>query len=359
MVQIRQGGGKDGLLMTTASFRHVLVRSPNWLGDAVFAQPAVEELERRFPKAKFTVVCVPRVADLWACRSKKHEIFVLERPGGRHGGLLGFWRAVREVRKLRCDAAWIFPFSFSSALLCAWAGIAHRVGFATESRSFLLTHPVPYRRPRSRHLVREYLDLIEEKNEKVLPRPRLELSKTFEKQARFFLQKQGILEKETAVALAPGANFGEAKAWPLNFYEQLAAWILEKTRCSVWVFGGESERERLASFGALWPGKWKKRLRNFAGETSLGVFLALLSRTRVLVANDSGALHAAEALGVPAVALFGSTSPVWTGPLGEKCIVVKHDVPCSPCFRKTCPIDTVCLKSISVEEVVFALRRLL
>lgn len=193
--------------MMRTSFRHVLVRSPNWLGDAVFAQPAVEALEGRFPEAKFTIACVPRVADLWACRSKKHEIFILERPRGRHGGLLGFWRAVREIRKLRCDAAWIFPFSFSSALLCAGAGIPHRVGFATEGRSFLLTHPVPYRKPRSRHLVREYLDLIEEKDEKILPRPRLKLSKTFEEKARFFFAKSRHFRKRNRRGFGPGGEF--------------------------------------------------------------------------------------------------------------------------------------------------------
>lgn len=140
-------------------------------------------------------------------------------------------------------------------------------------------------------------------------------------------------------------------SWPRGFFKKPVV----ASGCS----GGKAKEDDWRLSAPCGPASGKNAFAISRGETSLGVFLALLSRVRVLVANDSGALHVAQALGVPSVALFGSTSLVWTGPLGKKCAVVKHDVPCSPCFRRTCPIDTVCLKSVAVEEVVLELKRLL
>ncbi|PIU54520.1 MAG: lipopolysaccharide heptosyltransferase II, partial [Deltaproteobacteria bacterium CG07_land_8_20_14_0_80_60_11] len=95
---------------------------------------------------------------------------------------------------------------------------------------------------------------------------------------------------------------------------------------------------------------------DLVGRTSLRQALGVLSRLNLLVTNDSGLMHAAAALSVPLVALFGSTDPGATGPFTSRATVIRHPLPCSPCFKRTCDAGYTCLTAISVDEVVAAAR---
>jgi heptosyltransferase-2 len=153
--------------------------------------------------------------------------------------------------------------------------------------------------------------------------------------------------------MAPGAAYGPAKRWPLERFEELAR-ALRKRGVPVVVLGGASEGPlgaALASAGAM----------DLTGRTTVLEAIGVLARSRALVTNDSGALHLGRAAGTPVIALFGSSSPVWTGPRPEEGTVIGVDLPCRPCFRRNCPLDgadhLACLTRIGVDRVLAALEQ--
>jgi lipopolysaccharide heptosyltransferase II len=157
------------------------------------------------------------------------------------------------------------------------------------------------------------------------------------------------------LAICPGAEYGSAKRWqPVRFRRMMQS-VSERVDCSWTIFGVEKDREvadEIAEdFGAP--------CENLVGRTSLAELIDALRNIDVLVSNDTGTMHLAAALGVPVVAIFGSTEPALTAPLGEKQIVIRHQVECSPCFLRECPLDFRCMDAVSVSEVAEAVLQLL
>jgi heptosyltransferase-2 len=147
--------------------------------------------------------------------------------------------------------------------------------------------------------------------------------------------------------LAPGAEYGPAKQWPAEHYRRAAA-ALHGAGWRIVVAGLPGDRPVGEAILADAPGGL-----NLCGETALPGLVALLARAALLVSNDSGAMHIAAALGTPQVALFGSTNPVWTRPLNPRARVVYRALPCSPCYRRVCPLGhTDCLVGIAPNAVV-------
>jgi heptosyltransferase-2 len=158
------------------------------------------------------------------------------------------------------------------------------------------------------------------------------------------------------VVLCPGARFGPAKRWPVPRFAELAARLVYDLNTEVAVAGAKddvwAERAIAAHAG---PG-----VRRLVGKTTLAEVVGLLGQANVVVSNDSGAMHLAAALGTRVVALFGSSNPDWTGPLGEGHRVLYHPRPCSPCYRPTCRYDHYrCLEDVVVSEAVDAVTTLL
>ena len=154
------------------------------------------------------------------------------------------------------------------------------------------------------------------------------------------------------VALGPGATYGPAKRWPLGYWKQLIALMLESGKETLLVLGGPEEKEYLED---LWKGlsdKHAPRLVSLVGKTSPLMLAAVLDQCKLLITNDTGPMHVAAAVGTPTVALFGSTSPTWTRPFGLGHEVIYKAVECSPCYQKTCPIGYICLNRITVDEVL-------
>jgi len=144
------------------------------------------------------------------------------------------------------------------------------------------------------------------------------------------------------VALCPGAEYGPAKRWPTENFLAVAKHFAEKPRVKIVLLGAAGDAPVAEAIASYLPGA-----ENRTGKTSLAEFMAALASVRLVVCNDSGAMHLASALGVPTVAIFGSTEPLLTGPLGARTQVLRHHVPCSPCFLRECPIDFACMKSIT------------
>ena len=153
---------------------------------------------------------------------------------------------------------------------------------------------------------------------------------------------------------APGAEYGPAKRWPVENFVAVAKHLAEKHRARIVVLGAPVDTPLAEEFVRQMP-----EAENLAGKTSLAEFMALLGSAKLVLCNDSGAMHLASALGVPTVVVFGSTEPLLTGPLGARAQVLRHHVPCSPCFLRECPIDFGCMKSISPEQAIAAAESLL
>lgn len=327
--------------------RRILVRAPNWLGDAVMSLPTVAALKRRFPQATLTILAVPRVAPLFLHQPPVAEVLVLP-AGGRRWPFL--WRL-----RGRFDLGLALPNSLEAALGLWGAGVKHRAGYATDGRAALLTLAVRgWEALKEVHLVYYYLGLLRafgEVEERELLPPRLHLTLEEQRQGEALLEA-GLPGSGPWVGLASGAAYGPAKRWPAERFAR-AARELTEAGARVVLLGSPGERETAAEVAA----RSGVPVLDLTGRTDLRQALGVLSRLSVLLCNDSGLMHAAAALGVPVVAVFGSTNPRVTAPFSPWATILQRPLECSPCLKRTCEKDYPCLTGVSVEEAVGAVRR--
>jgi heptosyltransferase II len=326
--------------------RRVLVRSPNWVGDAVMSLPVLAGLKRLFPLCEITVLAVPRVAPLFAAQPGVVEI--IRYPSGR-----GKWQVLWEMRG-RFDAALALPNSMESALSLWLLGVPYRVGYDTDARGLFLKEAVSGRRHlEGLHTVYYFLGLLKAfGGVATITPPTLYLEPEEVDNAAQFLAEVDLPEIGPWVGLSPGAAYGPAKRWPPERFAAVGEALQEEFGARLVLLGGKEDRP----VADLVKGHLKKPVVDLVGRTSLRQALGLLSHLRLLITNDSGLMHAAAALSVPQVSLFGSTDPVATGPFSSQVAVIRHPWPCSPCFKRTCEVGYTCLTSIRVDEVLAAAR---
>ena len=343
--------GKDPTRPAGASPSGVDVRIPNWIGDAIMAAPTLHALGRLEPDVVWRLWGVPRTLPLFEGLDAPFELHPIP-PSFR--GPRRFVQVVDRVRRARSGAALVLPPSFSSALVSALAGTPRRFGWPGEGRSPLLTDPGS--RPRCDvHLREQYRELGSLLARRLWDRELPEAASG----TRLWLRPEEIagaaaawaacpLDPARTIALAPGATYGRTKMWPKERFLALGQSLVRAGFSLLW-FGGPAERELCAELAA--DGGGPEESLSIAGELSLRQSLARLAGVRVLVSNDSGALHMGQASGVPVVGIFGSTSPTWTGPVGPDARTLYLSTHCSPCFSRTCPTDFECLQGIAVESV--------
>jgi len=353
---------------------NILVRSVNWLGDAVMSTPALLRLREARPGARVTLLSPEKLAGLWERQPFVDEVLTFS-------PVESVWQVARRLRKKKFAVGLAFPNSIRSALELWLAGIPRRIGVARAGRSLLLTQTVPLRRgavemrkrsvrdirqsirkngriallPRTAHHVHHYLHLVAALGAlpDLLP-PRIEVS---EETVAGVRGKFGLASAEGRpwFGLNPGAEYGPAKRWPAERFVAAACALREKTQCRWMVFGGPGDRalaEMIASDIARVTGEPPL---NLAGKTSLRELAAVLKICGLVLTNDSGPMHLAAAVGAPVTAIFGSTSPELTGPIFSACAqIVRGHAPCAPCFRRECPIDLRCLLGIETKQVVEA-----
>lgn len=328
------------------SITRILVRATNWVGDLILMTPALTALHRAFPAAAVTVVATPRMAELLAANPDVDDLILYDRDR-RHRGVSGRLALIREMRSRQFALGIVFQHAFEGALLLYLAGIPVRVGYRTEGRQWLLTHPVRLR-PGLRHHVDQYLELLEA----VGVKPDhgglvLRLSPGAVQEAERLLSQEGIKPEACLVGLNPGAAYGPAKRWPADRFGTLAHLLSDRLGATPIVLGASPDREVVERVLAQLRG----RFISLAGKTTLSVAAAVIARCRTLVTNDSGLMHVGAALGVPVVAIFGPTDPVLTGPVGSGHRVLRKPVACSPCQFRICPIDHRCMEWVTAEEV--------
>jgi heptosyltransferase-2 len=363
--------------------RRILVRSSNWLGDAVMTTPALLRLREQFPLSHITLLTPEKLSGLWLHHSAVNETISF-------GPDESVFSVGKKLRAGKFDLALVLPNSPRSAIEPWLAGIPQRLGHARPWRNWFLTRAVAPRpgavkmqkrspdeirrlvalaagRPvtsidhvltsaeANAHQIHDYLHLVAALGAKAEPLPPALFVAPDEIMA---VRKKFGLEgiKHSIFGLNPGAEYGPAKRWPMEKFIAAASEIQSRTNCIWLVFGGSADAGLAHRIESAIPGL-RPAILNLAGKTSLRELMALLRLCRVLLTNDTGPMHVAAALGTPVVVPFGSTSPELTGPglPGDpKHWLLKSDAPCSPCFLRECPIDFRCLNGISVAHVVEA-----
>jgi len=329
----------------------ILVRATNWIGDGVMSLPALEALRARYPSAEIVLVVKPWVAELYDHHPAVNRSILYD-PAGEHRGARGFWKLVEPVRSERFDMAVLFQNAFHAAWM-AWCGrIPVRIGYRLEGRGPLLTDSIPVPSPALYgHQSNYYLQLLFRAGlvERIAPVERIRLN--IQNSEKIWAVKQlkalGLGGPRFLVGLTPGAAFGPAKRWLLERYADLADRLIGALNADVLIFGSRPERplaEDIAHRMSHTP-------TLVTGETTLRQLMALLAQCRLVITNDSGPMHLAAALGLPVVAVFGSTDERATGPVSPLARIVKHPVACSPCGLRECPIDFRCMKAVTVDEV--------
>jgi heptosyltransferase-2 len=317
----------------------IVVRLPNWIGDVVFALPALRSLSARFAGADIRLAGPAWAADLLA--------------GTEFAGTVIAPGPPEALRQGAFDLAVLLTNSFSSALLARRAGIKERWGYAADGRRVLLTRAV--RRTKSVppvHMVRYYLGLLEGLGLPTLP-PSIDLAVppgAKERSARL-LAEAGIDPSRPFVLLAPGAAHGPAKRWPAARFGRAAGLLAARTGASAAVIGTAADAPLAAAISAALPDP----PADLTGKTGLADLLGLLAGASVLITNDSGPLHLANALRTPVVAVFGPTDPRATGPFHSPARVVRTaGIPCWPCDFRDCPYDHRCMGRVAPEAVAGA-----
>lgn len=343
----------------SAQYLRIIVRAPNWLGDAVLSTPAVHLLRLKFPRSYIVVLAQEGVAPVFQANPDINDILTMTKGSGYR------WLA-RKLREDKFDRGILFPNSFSSAFLFWLAKIPERVGYSTDGRSLLLTERKK-RSPhfREEHQVRYYLHLVEQIEDNSSHQPSAgeedglvwNITDQEEEWAERAMASFGLIpDKDRIVGMNPGATYGPAKRWFPDRFTKLTDELSKKYGVTVLLFGTGLEKrlaDKIVNSAEVKP-------INFTGETNLRQLAALISKCPLFITNDTGTMHLAAAVKTPTVSIFGSTDPVRTGPWGEGHIVLKKEVPCSPCLKRECPRgDYLCFEKITVEDVLKTAEKLL
>ena len=326
----------------------ILIRGTNWIGDSILTFAALSSIRNTFPQARISILVKPWVADIYRLSPLVDEILLYE-SSGIHAGISGKLRLSKELKARQFDMAILLQNAIEAAIIARLSCIPVRAGYSTDARGCLLSHPVVRTQAiRKIHQSYYYLAMVQslgcgDPGEG----PFLRLTATDETAAIRFLEDQGIDKSQLLVGMAPGATYGPAKKWFPDRFGALAEMLRKELGVTTMLFGSASDRETTLNVQ-----KYSKySLLDLAGKTDLRTAVALMARCTLFISNDSGLMHVAGALNIPNIAIFGSTNPVTTSPIGEKNTIIYSRTDCSPCLRETCPTDFHCMESISTMEV--------
>ena len=336
---------------------NILVRVPNWIGDAVMCLPALMDLRDHVPHAKVTVLARPIVGELLRGHPGVDEVMIYSHHR-EHKGLIGLWHLIQLVKRKQFDRAVLFQNAFEAAVIAWVAGIPSRIGYATDGRSWLLSGPVPRPDQAPLHHTRYYQRLVMEMTHiPVKDRaPQLFLSPEATSACTRQFPEVFLPSDSLVIGINPGSVYGSAKRWMPERFAEVGDRLVEcltrelpgspLIRCVL--IGGKGEEE----LGQDIASRMRYEPVVLSGRTTIQELMGVLTRCSVLVTNDTGPMHVAQALGVPIAAVFGSTNPSTTSPHGQSCGVITASVRCAPCLLRACPIDHRCMTQVSVEQVV-------
>ncbi len=326
----------------------ILIVGPAWVGDMVMAQTLFKQLRHDRP---YCIIDVLAPAWTQPLLNRMPEVNEAIASPFRHGQL-ALWQRYQLGRSLRArqyDEAIVLPGSFKAALVPFWAKIPKRVGWLGEMRYGVLTEARPLNKQLLPKMIQRFIALALQKNASLPEQPLLPKLVITSNSVTSSLAALGIERPQKPVlALCPGAEFGTSKRWPPTYYAEIAQQQLQQG-WQVWVFGSAKDREVGEEINQQCGGK----ILNLAGRTSLTQAIDLLSLATVVISNDSGLMHVAASIGRPLVVVYGSSSPDFTPPLSDDVRILRTDLPCSPCFKRECPLKHHHCMSLLKPNIVF------
>ncbi len=339
--------------------KNIVLFLPNWIGDVVMATPSLMAVRAQYPQAHLVAVCRSYVAALLDGSPWFNSILLADKKSGWSGQ----YAAIRQLRRLRPEAAVLYPNSFRSALMAWLGGCLSRVGFARSGRSWLLTHRLkPHLDERGGY---RPTPIIDDYNRLVMalgvPDPghtmRLFTTPDHDQAAAKLWQEERLGDAPAVVGINTGGAFGSAKQWPLEYFVQLAQRFRDEQGWAVLILCGPSEREVAR---AIVQKAARPLVVSLADRTlSLGFSKSCVQKLDLLVSTDSGPRHFAAAFDRPVVSLFGPTFIDWTDTFYPREIMLQEKVPCGPCQQRECHLDHRCMKNLSVARVYQAALSLL
>ena len=366
--------------MQSVEIKRVLVRVPNWVGDAVMALPALRALRRIFESSHVALLARPWVAGLFEDEQLADQIILTRASTARE-----FVTESRRLRRERFDLAVLLQNAFSAALMARAAGVGKVAGYPTDRRRLLLGPVVPLDPARTEsHQVFYYLGIAEWvhrafcRSDSALDLdtiPRLTASAAQRDQAGDLLARHGIrlnapgvkgIEPASArnqsidsapgiLAINPGATNSRAKRWHADRFAAVADRLAESAGLQTIIIGTERDTEVALQVAS----QMKSPAAVLAGSTTISALKGVLACSTLVISNDTGAAHVSAALGIPTVVVFGPTEHFATHPFSGCSTVVRHDVECSPCMLRDCPIDHRCMTGVECDDVLNAAERLL
>ena len=337
--------------MTADQIKRVVVRGTNWVGDSIMTIPALRALRRILPDASITLAVRPGAKGIFSEVDFIDDVLVYDRRNA-----FSVFGQIREWKKREFDLAVLFQNAFEAALIPFLAGVPVRLGYATESRQAMLTHPLPLPDWRStKHEVFYYLYLITALEQMLFrtstvcegdPDVSLSITESRKSEASELLRSHGVSEEKSVVAICPGSINSRAKRWPAEAYAALADRLIEDRR-NVVLIGSKDEIDVTNEVAQ----RTRHRPVVLTGKTTLDQITAVLGLVDLVVTNDTGPAHIAAALGCPTIVIFGPTNPLTTRPFSPKAEIIRHPPDCAPCMLRDCPIDHRCMTAITVDEV--------
>lgn len=333
----------------------ILIIGPAWVGDMVMAQTLFICLKQQQPNCVIDVLAPAWCRELLTRMPEVNQALPLPLAHGELG-LGKRWRIARALARDYTQAI-VLPNSFKSALIPRFAGIPLRTGWRGEARGWLLNDCRILDKTALPLMVQRFAALAYAAGARLperLPSPRLLVQPAAVTQVRERLQLQ---DERPVLALCPGAEFGPAKQWPVEYYAAVAGHFVQRGM-QVWLLG--SARDEAVAAAIVAGAGNDKAVHNLCGRTTLGDAVDLLSAASAVVSNDSGLMHVAAALARPLVVVYGSTSAAFTPPLAERVRCLSLQLSCSPCFKRECPLTHLnCLRQLGPDKVINAVNELI
>ncbi len=324
--------------------------------------PALMDLRDCFSKADITILARPTIAELLREQCGINDVLVYEHRTV-HRGLFGLLRLSQIIRKRAFDTAVLFQNAFEAAMLASLSNIPTRIGYATDGRGWLLSQSVRLPAPRSLHQTRYYQQLVQSithvpSQDRI---PKLVVTAKDELAWKGKIPEEFLSAEALLIGINPGSVYGSAKRWLPERYAELGDQVVAQFRkkypkyssIRCLLMGGQGEEV----LGREIANRMGSKPIVLSGQTSIRELMSILKRCAVLVTNDTGPMHMAQALGVPVVAIFGPTDPETTCPSGLNQSLICAHVRCAPCLLRACPIDHRCMKGISTDQVMTAVMK--
>ena len=333
----------------------ILILGPAWVGDMVLAQSLFKTLKANQPDCIIDVAAPAWTLPLLERMPEISEKIALP---FKHGEL-AFFERLRFGKSLKYKGyhqAIILTNSFKSALLPFAAGIKKRTGFLGEMRYGLINDIRPLDKIKLKKTVERFVALGLDKSDlakgeelpQIIPIPALVANKVAALAVLNKLYLSQRAREQKVLGLCPGAEYGEAKRWPAEYYAEVAREAINKG-WQVWLFGSDKDVVITNQINQFTQNK----CLDLGGKTKLGEAIDLMTLCDTVISNDSGLMHIAAALDKKLIAIFGSSDPYHTPPMSAKAVIEYLALECSPCFKRECPLQHLnCLKQIAPSHII-------